>query len=91
MMKCKEQYTNDDGLIISASQARILKRRKRIVELYKEMLPKYASYRQLYLDIADIISNETLVPCADYTVLHDLQQMGVVKNTQQSRIRKERQ
>ena len=81
----KKRYLNDDGLIISASQGRILERRKRIAALYREMLPRYASFKMLYRDIAEIISDE-LGCCSDSTVLHDIRLMGLNHNTPQTRM-----
>lgn len=81
----KEKYVDENGLIITASKGRILDRRKRIAELYKEMLPRYASFKVLYADIAEIIAQE-FGYCTDSTVLHDLQLMGLNRNTPQSRM-----
>ncbi len=81
----KERYVDNDGLIITASKGRILNRRKRVAELYKEMLPKYAAFKVLYRDIAEIITEE-FGYCSDSTVIHDLQVMGLNRNTPQSRV-----
>lgn len=85
MTTIKKRYVNGDGLIITASKGLILERRKRIAELYDEMLPKYASFKVLYADIADIIAAE-FGHCTDSTVIHDLKVMGLNNNTPQSRV-----
>lgn len=85
MYQIKEVYTDDDGLIISAAQGRILERRKRVAKLYKEMLPRYASFKVLYSDIADIIRRE-YGSCSESMVIHDLKHMGLLNTTKQSRM-----
>ena len=78
-------YTDEDGLIISASQARIIERRKEVAKLFKEMSPKYRDYTTLYYDIA-VHMTKRGYPCNFNTVRNDLRQMGLIFNTSSSRM-----
>lgn len=77
-------YKDENGLIISASQGRILERRKEAASLFREMSPKYASFQTLYYDIAVKLTNLGY-PCNFNTVRNDLRQMGLIFNTPQTR------
>ena len=79
-------YTDENGLGITAARSEILKRRKRIAELYRDMLPRYAYFTALYADIATIMACEGYKGVRVYTVSHDLKQMGLTNNTRQSRM-----
>ena len=80
-------YTDDNGIIISASQAHLLNRRKRCAELFREMKPRYATYQVLFYDIAQILTREGM-PCNFNTVRNDLRAIGLVFNTKQTRMPK---
>lgn len=84
------QYTDEQGRIISASQWRLIDRRKRVAKLYQEMLPRYATFQQLYVDIAAILGDpkqgEEVYNISFNTVRNDLEVMGLVRNTKQSRV-----
>lgn len=68
-------YKDKDGLIISASQWRLLERRKMVAKLYKKLLPKYAHFGTLCFDIAREI-NKSGIKCNVDHVKHDLRVMG---------------
>ena len=72
MTTCKEQYTDDDGLIITASQHRVLERRKKVKSLWAQLRPKYASQMCLYTDIAEQLK------CSRHVVIQDLRHMGLL-------------
>lgn len=87
------QYTDEQGRIISASQWRLIERRRRVAKLYQEMLPRYATFQQLYIDIAAILGDprqckqgEEVYNISFNTVRNDLEIMGLVRNTKQSRV-----
>ena len=71
----RETFTNAEGLIITATQGRVLRRRQMVEKLFAEMSSKYASRTQLYKDIAEIVQEEMGCEVTETTVRRDLMLM----------------
>ncbi len=84
------KYKDAQGRILPASKARILERRKLAAKWFDKWRNKYATYRDLYMAIADKLTSLGY-PCNLDTVRNDLSTCGVINNTPQTRMPKRKE